>query len=642
MKQKPLPPGSGYSRVGSLIAWVVVIAALYFAKDVLVPLALAILITFLLAPIVARLERWHFGRVLSAVLVLLTVIAFVGGIGYVVANQFVDLAAKLPQYKETLVTKARKLRPSGDGTLGKARDALRDLGREVADDQPSTATSSHAGIQPRENLLERKKEESRPEPSLPGYLQPRQSAGTLDEPVVPVKVVEGPSSPWQMISSVLGPVFSSLGTAALVFLFVLFMLLQRDDLRDRVIRLAGQNRIKVTTEALDEAGSRVSRYLLMQLIVNLTYGMPIAIGLYFIGLPNAMLWGVLATILRFIPYLGPWIAASVPILLSVAVFDGWTHTFLTIGLYIVVEVLSNNFMEPLLYGHTTGVSPVAIIVSAVFWTWLWGGVGLLLSTPITVCLLVLGRHLPQAGFLNVLLGDQPVLPPEARLYNRLLADDQDDAMEVAEKSIDKGSLAQLYDEVLIPALGMAERDRHDGDLPVEKQKHIWTGMSEMIESFADRFDAEESKKANADEQKRDPTEDTQTRIDLARSKMPSRRVLCLPARDNADELAGGMLAQILVRAHHTVRLVSVETLAAEMVQQVKEFAPDIVCISALPPLATTHARYLCKRVKSEVPGARVMVGLWNAEGDSSEAMKRLQGSGVDIVVKTIQEAVTQV
>jgi hypothetical protein len=311
-------------------------------------------------------------------------------------------------------------------------------------------------------------------------------------------------------------------------------------------------------------------------------------------------------------------------------------------------------MEPLLYGHTTGVSPVAIIVSAVFWTWLWGGVGLLLATPITVCLLVLGKHVPQAGFLNVLLGDQPVLSPEARVYHRLLADDQDDAMEIAEKNLDTKSLTEVYDEVLIPALGMAERDRHEGELPIEKQKLIWTGMSEMIECFADRWDADEARRTEESKREREeatkgeaapsqpPHEDTQARIDIMRAHMPSRRILCLPARDHADELAASMVAQVLVRAHHTVRVVSVETLAAEMVQQVKEFEPDVVCISALPPLATTHARYLCKRVKAELPQARVMVGLWHAEGDSSEALKRLQGSGVDVVVKTIGEAIAQV
>jgi predicted PurR-regulated permease PerM len=527
------------SSLGPLAVWVVVVAGLYFAKEVLVPLALAVLITFLLAPIVTRLEKWRLGRVLSTVIVLLAVIGLVGGIGFVVANQFVDLAAKFPSYKQTLVHKVRMLRPAGDGTLGKARDALRDLGREVSNDvsestastttdatasTSSIATTSTVGISTpsaakRAAQVGAARVDNDPRTPPPGAPIPPYGTSQPEVAPIPVKIVEGLSSPWDAIRSVLGPLFSILGTAALVFLFVLFMLLQREDLRDRVIRLAGQNRVKVTTEALDEAGHRVSRYLLMQLIVNVTYGVPIAVGLYFIGLPNAMLWGVLATILRFIPYLGPWIAATVPIILSVAVFDGWSHTFFTLGLYLAVELLSNNFMEPLLYGHTTGVSPVAIIVSAVFWTWLWGGVGLLLATPVTVCLLVLSKYVPQAGFLNVLLGDQPVLSPEARVYHRLLADDQDDAMEIAEKHLETRTLVEVYDEILIPALGMAERDRHEGELPVEKQKLIWTGMSEMVEAFADRWDADEARRAEeakgeaADATKRDEKSDAKLGTD---------------------------------------------------------------------------------------------------------------------------------
>ena len=645
------------SRAGTMMMWVVTIAALYFARDVLVPLALAVLISFLLAPMATRLERLHFGRVLSAVVVLLTVLGIVGGIGYVVANQFIDLADKLPEYKQTLTHKVRSLRPAGNGTFGKAREALQDLSREVSGDETSgtastttdTTTSSSVRQSSVDSLgvatgstsstqnLSSHTKSSQP-PAAAGA--PAVAAG--DQGPLTVRVIEGPSTPWESLTKVLGPLLSWLGTAALVFLFVLFILLQRDDLRDRVIRLIGQNRIKVTTEALDEAGSRVSRYLLMQLIVNLTYGVPVAVGLYFIGLPNALLWGVLATILRFIPYLGPWIASSIPIILSIAVFDDWTHMFMTIGLYVVIELISNNFMEPMLYGHTTGVSPVAIIASAVFWTWLWGPVGLLLSMPLTVCLLVAGRYVPQMAFLNVLLGDQPVLATEARLYNRLLADDQDDALAIAEERLEETkSLVDLYDAVLVPALGMAERDRHDGDLTPEKQKLVFTGVAEMVEFFADKSDAAGAKKAT-DETETTPGVDTQARIDLALANLPSKKILCLPARDNADELAASMLAQILVRAHHQVRVVSVETLAGEMVNQVREFEPDVVCISALPPLATTHARYLAKRVKTEVPNARVIVGLWNAEGDSTEANKRLQGSGVDVVVKSIQEAVTKV
>ncbi|MGI8907603.1 MAG: AI-2E family transporter [Candidatus Sumerlaeaceae bacterium] len=656
-KQPMMPPTR--SSIGPLAVWVIVVAGLYFAQDVVIPLALALLITFMLAPVVSRLERWHFGRVPSVVLVILTALAIVGGMGYLVANQFVDLAGKLPSYKQTVVHKIQKLRPTHDGRFGRAREALEDFSREVTSGETTaTVSTTTATAEATQTSVSATDDKSTGSAFAKATVQANESAASdqntsaasdqntsatrpqKPEPI-PVTVVQTSSNMLEALRTVLGPVFSWFGTAALVLLFVLFMLLQRDDLRDRVIRLAGQKRIQVTTEAFDEAGRRVSRYLLMQLIVNVTYGVPVAIGLYCIGLPNALLWGVFATILRFIPYLGPWIAATIPILLSIAVFDSWTPTFFTIGLYVVMELISNNFLEPLLYGHTTGVSPVAIILSAVFWTWLWGVVGLLLSTPITVCLMVLGRHVPQMAYLNVLLGDQPVLPPESKLYNRLLADDLDDALEIAEHQLQKHSLVEVYDSILVPALGLAEHDRHEGALPIEKQKLIWSGMAEMIEAFADRSDADEAKKTSADNEP-EASDATKARLDLTRASLPSRKILCLPARDHADELAASMLAQILVRAHHTVRVVSVETFAGEMVEQVKEFEPDVVCISALPPLATTHARYLCKRVKAEVPNARVMVGLWNAEGNSVEALKRLEGSGVDVVVKSIQEAVGRV
>lgn len=643
-KPSPQGPQCPSSRLGPLAVWVVVIAGLYFAQQVLIPLALSILLAFLLAPIATFLERKHFGRAGSVILVMLAALLVVSGIGYVVVQQFGDLADKLPQYKGNVERKIKDLRPSGEGRFTRASEALMDLSRQVSEpDTTSTVSATTESLQVTTSSLEadtgasvvETANESSTTATIPSSSAPGAAAGPLARPSpqpVPVQVVSGPSSPLENVGTLLGPIFNILATAGLVFVFVLFILLQREDLRDRIIRLSGQNRIKVTTEALDEAAYRVSRYLLMQLIVNVTYGIPIGLGLWLIGIPNALLWGVLATVLRFIPYIGPWLAAAFPILLSVAVFDDWKHMFMTVALYGVIELISNNVMEPMLYGHSTGISPVAIITAAVFWTWLWGAVGLLLATPITVVMVVLGRHIPQLGFLSVLLGDEPVLSPPARLYHRLLGDDLDDAMEVADASHKAGGLEKVFDEVLVPALAMAERDRHAGDLSVEKQKQIWGNMQELVDAFEDREVAAELAQQ---------TETGAARLAAAHSHLPLHRVLCLPARDHADELAATMLARLLSARNHTVRVVSVETLASEMIAQVNEFEPDIVVISAMPPLATTHARYLVKRVKAERSDARLVVGLWYAEGEMRMAVDRLKSAGVDHIVRSLSDAIAR-
>jgi predicted PurR-regulated permease PerM len=253
-----------------------------------------------------------------------------------------------------------------------------------------------------------------------------------------------------------GTVLNGLALVAIVVVLVVFFLIRRDDLRDRFIRLIGKSQVNVTIQMLEDAGTRVSRYLLMLLFINATYGIAAGIGLYFIGLPNAVLWGILATTLRFIPYLGPWLAAAMPIGLAMAISTGWVPPLLAIGLFVVLELLSNNVMEPWLYGKTTGVSVVAVLVAAVFWTWLWGIVGLLLATPLTVCLLVIGKHVPQLSFLDVLLGNEPVFAPARRVYQRLVAGDQEEAVELVEAACGDQSLVQVYDTMLISALALAE------------------------------------------------------------------------------------------------------------------------------------------------------------------------------------------
>ena len=416
------PAATSTSSTALLVGIVFVVGALYLGSEILIPLALAILLSFMLAPIVTRLRRWHLGRIPSVLLVVLLVFTALLGVGSIVATQVVDLAANLPRYEWNLRAKIRDLSiaiPSG-GIVERTSDMLQDLSEELEEATAPEKTEA-AG--------EREARGGREAPPEPVLVQVRRPAPT----------------PLETLREIGGPLVAPIATAGLVVVFVIFMLLQREDLRDRVIRLVGASDVARTTEAMNDAAKRISRYLLMQLVINLLYGIPVGIGLYFIGVPNPILWGLLATILRFIPYIGPVIAALFPIALSFAVAPGWTLPLLTIALFVVLELFSNNVLEPWLYGSSTGLSPVAVLVAAVFWTALWGPAGLLLSTPLTVCLVVLGRHVPQLGFFDVLLGDEPALAPEVKFYQRLLAHDPEEAAEIADEYLEEEELEKLYE-----------------------------------------------------------------------------------------------------------------------------------------------------------------------------------------------------
>ena len=395
-----------------------IVASLYFGRDVLIPLALAALLTFLLAPLVTRIERW-IGRIAAVLLVVALIFTGFGVAGWMLTRQVVDLATKLPEYKGNIIAKMQAFKTPQGGMFTKLSETVEELKKELP-----------GGLAPAANTQEQGKPEA--SVSLPGAV-----------PLQPAAISK--TNPIQLLELIVAPLLGPLGVAALVLVLVICMLLQREDLRSRLIRLIGQGRISATTRAMDDAGRRVSRYLLMQLLVNVTYGVPVAVGLYFIGVPNAMLWGAFAIVLRFIPYLGPWVAAAFPILLSLATSPGWTAPLLTIGLFVVLELLSNNVMEPWLYGSSTGVSSIALIVAAVFWTWLWGPIGLVLATPITVCLVVMGRHVPRLNFLSVVLSDEEALSPAEDCYHRLLTPGERDELELVESYLKAHSLTALYD-----------------------------------------------------------------------------------------------------------------------------------------------------------------------------------------------------
>ena len=412
-------------------------------------------------------------------------------------GQAYNLAAELPQYRQNISTKLQTLNPRSLGRLGKTKQMLGEVtGELVAQDQAqkSTEPSSKTG------------EASSP----PSGQRP-----------IPVQVQQAEPTPVEFLQKTAGSVLQPLATTFIVLIFVVFMLLGREDLRDRLLRLAGSSRLYLTTQALDDAARRVSRYLLMQFAVNAVYGALVGLGLWLIGVPHPLVWAVLATLLRFIPYVGPWIAAAGPILLAIGVAPGWGRFAWTLGLYSILELVAANFVEPFLYGSSTGISAIAILVAAVFWTWLWGPIGLLLSTPLTVCVVVVGRYVPHLEFLGILFGDEPALSPAQRFYQRMIAMDAEDAVELVEQFLKDQSVIDVYDTVIIPAMSLAEEGRYAGSLDSTTEAYFLENTRELVEEIGAKPPAE-------------PDE----------NRTPAT-VFCLPAKNAADEVACQMFVQLL-------------------------------------------------------------------------------------------------
>ena len=535
-----MPEFRPQAKVAALLAFFAVTAMLYLGQDFLMPLALAILIAFLLTPCVSKLESWGL-RHLPAVITTVLVAFIVAAVSlYVVAAQLVDLANQLPRYKDNLHAKVMAFRGQSAGPLQKASETWKELSKEIAESDPAKT----------------------------------------NRVAMPVQVVEPDTSMMAIVRTVSASLLGPLGTSAVVVVFVVFMLIERRDLRDRFIHLVGRGQLRITTQAIDEAAGRVSRYLLAQLIVNTTYGLPIGFGLYFIGIPNAALWGILATVLRFIPYIGPWMAAACPIALSFAISPDWWPPAATIGLFVVIELLSNNVVEPWLYGASTGLSATAIVVSAVFWTWLWGAGGLLLATPLTVCCAVIGKYVPHLSFLDVLLGDHPPIAPEERFYQRLLAGDETELFEMIETYEERGDLGPLFDDLIIPALRHSEQDFSVGVISREDRAELLQLVRQALSSL-------EGWNASG------PVADGD--------------VLIVPARSEGDYLCAQMLSHLLALAGIPARAVSHQMLNSEVSQQLRDTPPRCLCISTL---TTTRAgEALLRRLSQHAPSS-IILGLW--------------------------------
>ena len=567
-----------------LAAIAVVVAALYLAKAVLIPLTLAVLLSFLLSPVCDWLERHRLGRIPAVLVTAVFGFSLLGMAAWVVVLQLSDLAPKMPEYQTNIIAKLHSVNEYFIDALSKVTRTAEDIGQ-----------------------------------NLPQAEQAEAPQGTHERPYS-VRVLLSPTSPLQVLSGTFGTLVELFGLAGIVIVLVVFFLLRREDLRDRFIWLVGKGQLTVTTQMLEDAATRISRYLSMLFIVNATYGIAVGIGLSLIGMPNAILWGILATTLRFVPYIGPWIAAAMPIGLSLAISTGWVAPIFTAALFVVLELLSNNIMEPWLYGKKTGMSAVAILMAAVFWTWLWGVAGLLLATPLTVCLLVIGKHIPQFSFLDILLGNEPVFEPKRRVYQRLLAGDQEEATELFEDCLETSPLVEVYDSLLIPALALAQTHWHRGELDEGRHKFILQCLEEMIHE-KDEGQQEVPEKEGIDE--------------------PSRVcILCLPARGEADAIAGTMLAHLLTIGGYDAQAVSEKPTDNELVTRIEQCRAAVVCISATPPGAVMHARRLCKLLRGGFPDLQLVVGLWNAQFDLSKAKARIGCHAT--VVATLAEAEEQI
>jgi predicted PurR-regulated permease PerM len=528
------------ATISNVVLSAFIVLALYFGRDLLVPLALSALLTFMLAPLVTLLQRW-LGRVGAVLLVVVMMFAVTGGVGWVLTRQAIDLAEQLPGYKENIQAKLRSIQMPEHGPLSKVSETLEDLKKE-----------------------------------LPGALEddstdPIDSNPLSMERVIPVEIVGEKDQRLEFMQEVLGPVLGPLGKAALVLILLIFMLMQREELRNRFIRLIGQGRMSATARAMDDAGARVSKYLLMQLVVNVTYGIPVAVGLYFIGVPNAILWGALAVILRFIPYLGPWIAAAFPILLSLASSPGWMIPLMTIALFVVLELISNNVMEPWLYGSSTGVTPIALIVAALVWTWLWGPVGLVLATPLTVCLVVMGRHIPKLAFLSIVLSDEEALTPAEDCYQRLLRTGEQDEMELVDSYLKTNPMYALFDSVLMPVVAAAGTDHRLGFIDAGQLESVESALCDILDAVSPEIPAADQGLFS---------------------------VCCVPARAHRDQLAGEMLVRLLWQQGVSAQSAAPKMPLGELVAWVRKAKADVVCISVVAPRTPIHARYLCAKFRA--------------------------------------------
>jgi predicted PurR-regulated permease PerM len=583
--------------------------------------ALSILLSFVLAPLVSALQDFRVPRAISVIGVVLLAFSIIFVIGGVIATQMTQLAGELPRYESNMRAKIQSLRgtAAANNTLERAADVLQDLSKEL--NKPKEPSSARTAA-PAAN-------------SLPGQ----------DARPIPVEVRQPPPTALESIAALISPLLHPLMTSGIVIIFVIFTLLQREDLRNRLIKLAGSHDLQKTTVALNDAAERLSRLFLSQLALNSAFGLVIGTGLWFIGVPSAVLWGILAGILRFVPYIGVFIAAVFPLLLAVAVDPGWSMLLWSAAFFVIVEPLVGQVIEPLLYGRSTGLSPLAVVVSATFWTALWGPVGLVLATPLTICLVVLGRHVENLKFLEVMFGDRPALSPSELFYQRMLADDPAEALDNAEQFLKERPLAAYYDEVALKGLKLAQADLDRNALDTLHLQRIRDSVIELVRELDDHED-QPQKRVTQDVEAAaavDSIEDPRV-YDfpiLAKDKLTTHwrgeaPVLCIAGRTGLDEAVAVMLAQILSKQGIGTRLEGVDVLSSANILRLETKGIVMVCVSFLNTSSIAQMRFTIRRLRRKLPGVVIVLGSWNAEADSTVLADAVKADGVAL---TLHDAV---
>jgi len=569
------------SRLQPLLQVVILAFGLFclgIAQDVFIPIALAMLLTFVLSPIVERLQHWHVPRVAAVVVTVVFAFSVLGGLGWLLASQATTLAADLPQYKHNLTRKIREVRRVGKSdSLEKAQSAVQEVIGELQKD------GSVAAKKP-------------------------------PQPVVVEKPAPGGLDSFR---ATLAPIADVRATVGFVVVLVIFMLIERQRLLERIIRLGGTARVTLTTKILSDAADRIGRYLQAQSLINTGFGVTIATGLFLIGVPYALLFGVLGAVLRFVPYVGVWVAAGSAALVSLAVSDGWREPLMVLTLFTLVELLIYLVVEPLLYSHSAGVSPLALLITLAFWTWLWGPIGLILGTPLTVCLVALGRHLPEMQFIVVLFGDEPVVSTDVAVYQRLLKGDEDGARAVLAQYVKEHPTADVYEEALLPVLARVRRDASRGALTAQESAFITGAIRRVVdESEGGGGPAAQDEAAAA----------------------PVLEALACPARDEVDAAALRMLAARVATEGVRLDVADAGVLAAEVLERVEAMRPGVVVVASVAANGLGHARYVLKRLRARFADLPLVATCWSAPDEADEARAALVDAGATDVATTLGEA----
>jgi len=594
-----------------IVTAVVSIAALYYGRTVLVPIVVAMVLTILLSPLATQLEKWHLGRRLPALLVWIAAVVVILLVGWLVVHQAVNLAAELPAYSATISKKIESIRGARKSGLGKAASTITSLGREL-----SNAIQASAGEQPNRSAT-------------------NEAGASQQTKPVPVRVVGQQSGfTFQALKSAVGPILVPLLKAVMVFVVTAFMLFRREDIQERLFTLAGLSRIHVTKQVFAEATDRVVRYLWLLSTVNFSLGALFGTSLYFLGVPNAFLWGVLTGLLRFVPYIGSTIGAAMPIFLSFAIFGSWTKPLIALGVFLCLEGVTAYAVEPVLYARRTGVSSLAILIAAIFWAALWGPVGLLLSVPLTVCIVAVGRYIPELEFLSILFGDQAGIPNDVQLYQALAAGRVEEAQQLVDEYLKEKPIQMLYDSVFMPVLVLTEQDKVSGWQETQRCDRLFGALRAIIEELTIRYTRSIGIATH-------PEITSSETLPYRHSETPTARVACIPIRDEGDEIACLMLGHLLKIAGYNSHEIALGT-QREMLDELGEHEANIVCLSALPPFGISSIRRLYKRLRIRFPHCSVGICLWRFRSDAEAMSSLLELAESGLILTSFADATVRI